>query len=65
MAQFGSPSLKNAGDWIKIVPPTDTAKTWSSKSNTCSGVIGYDIEFLYSVVGFDNQLQKYIVGAKI
>jgi hypothetical protein len=28
-------------------------------------VIGYDVEFLYSLVGFENQLQKYIVGAKV
>lgn len=28
-------------------------------------MIGYDIKFLYSSLGFRNQLQKYIVGAKI
>lgn len=28
-------------------------------------MIGYDVEFLYSLVGFENQLQKYIVGAKV
>ena len=65
MAQFGSPSLTNSEDWIKIVPPTTTEKTWSDDNNACSGVVGYDVEFLYSLVGFEHQLQKYIVGAKI
>ena len=31
----------------------------------CTGVVGYNIEFLYSLLGYENQLQKYIVGARV
>ena len=65
VAQFGSPSLTKQFDWVKILPAVPSPKTWSAGSSTCSGVIGYDVKFLYSVLGFENQLQKYIVGAKI
>lgn len=31
----------------------------------CTGVVGYNIEFLYSVVGYENRLQNYIIGAQV
>lgn len=50
---------------MKILRADPTAKAWNEETQMCSGVIGYDVKFLYSVLGFEKQLQKYIVGARI
>lgn len=69
VAQFGAADRLRRQDWLKVVrAKTGSAagkKAWTDATRTCRGIVGYDVKFLYSVVGFEKHLQKYVVGAMI
>lgn len=57
-------------DFVPVFKPTaDELKKdpvdWNASTRTCTMIGGYNIQVMTSVVGFENNLQKYVVGAKI
>jgi len=68
VSRLGSANVLNSKDWIKILKPTAeklAESTWDDATKTCTGIIGYNLVFLTSSLGFTHNLQKYIVGAEV
>jgi hypothetical protein len=66
ISKFGASSQYFTEDWIKVFFPTEKkAGFWNAKTKTCTGTIGLNVKIMTSVLGFEAQLQKYVVGAKV
>ena len=70
MAIFGNPNLNYEGDWIASI--VDDAKTKLQEAGTkddarqsCSLYAALEVEVLTSQVGYLDNLQNYVVGAKL
>ena len=65
---FGDANILYEKDWSKVIfetpikPPTGT---WNEATSTCTGVVGFNIRFITSKLGFFESLQKYIVAAEV
>jgi hypothetical protein len=58
------------GDFVKVIKPSAdelSAKdsNWDEKTLTCTGVVGLNIKVLTSLVGFQSNMQKFVVGVKV
>lgn len=50
---------------VGFPPNTDQKLGWDKNTNTCTTVAGYNVKINTSVLGFENNLQNYIVDATI
>lgn len=39
--------------------------TWDAATKSCSGALGYDVRVLTSKLGFESQLQDYVLAVQI
>jgi hypothetical protein len=66
---FGNANIQNEQDWVKVIYESGSqpAKfgTWDAATKTCTGLVGLNIRFLTSKLGFESSLQKYIVGVEV
>jgi hypothetical protein len=64
--KFGTGSQYFTEDWIKVFFPEEKKTgAWDAETKTCTGPIGLNVKVMTSVMGFESQLQKYVVGAQI
>lgn len=65
---FGNSNIQFEKDWTKVIfenPGKPTSGTWNEATQTCSGVVGLNIRFIVSKLGFINAPQKYIVAVEV
>lgn len=65
VAMLGNPSTLYTKDWVKVIKKPLSDPSWDDQTNTCTIEVGYNVKILTSVLGFENNLQKYVVGAVI
>lgn len=63
---FGNPDPNYDQDWRTVIfEDLDQTGTFNSEKKTCSVYNSLDIEVLTSQVGFMDNLQNYVVGARV
>lgn len=61
---FGQTSQYFKKDWVEVFFPDEPkAGVWDEETKTCTGMVGLNVKIITSNVGFDKQLQQYVLGA--
>ena len=70
VAQFGTAKTDAIQDWVKVIKPTaDQLKrqdsNWNAGTRECTHVVGLNVRIITSVLGYEHNLQSYVVGAEV
>ena len=64
---FGQTSQYFKKDWVKVLFPDQQTKAgvWDEATRTCTGMVGLNVKIVTSNIGFESQLQPYVLGAQV